>query len=172
MTETLFISLNSYEDTFENRTQTIGKPVEHCEFKVVDKYGKSVPIGEPGELWIRGYNTMIGYWNDKEKTNETYSADRFLKTGDLVTMNENGYVKFIGRLKDMIIRGGTNIYPYEIEELLHKHPKIADAYVVGVPEERLIEEVCACIKLLPNQTLSVDEVKQFCKDKVNLIKNI
>ena len=171
MTETSpLITLNSVNDTYDNKTHTIGKGVVHCEIKVVDKDGNTVQLNKPGELLVRGYNTTVGYWNDKEKTKDLYTSDRFLKTGDLVSMNNDGYVKFIGRVKELIIRGGENIYPREIEELIHKHQKVADVYVIGVPDERTIEEVCACIKLKPNETMDQKELQLYCKDKISSFK--
>jgi len=149
--------------------ETIGKGIEHTELKVVDpKSGKMVEFDQPGELLTRGYNSMIGYWDDDAKTDETFTRDRFFRTGDLVQMDQDGYVRFIGRSKDLIIRGGENIYPREIEELLHKHPKVADVYVVGVPDERMIEELCACVKLNPGESdLTAQDVREFCLDKIS-----
>ena len=103
----------------------------------MDKENRTVALGEVGELLVRGYNTMLSYWGEEAKTNETYTSDRFLRTGDLVRMNPDGFLVHQGRLKDMIIRGGENVYPSEVEEFLHKHPKIVDVYVIGVPDKRM-----------------------------------
>ena len=167
MTETSpVITLNYKNDTLENRTQTIGRTLDHIEVKVVDSENRIVPVNEPGELLVRGYNTMIGYWGDKAKTEETYTPDRFLKTGDVVRMNENGYFRHESRLKDVVIRGGENIYPREVEEFLHGHHKIADVYVVGLPDKRLGEELCACVKVKFDEKMTAEELQSFCKGKI------
>lgn len=160
------ISSCHVEDTLENRTQTIGKPLEHVECKIVNEKNQIVLIGQPGELLVRGYLTMIGYYNDKQKTEETFTPDRFLRTGDVVSMDENGYMKHLSRLKDMVIRGGENIYPREIEDFLHQNEKIADIYVVGVPDKRMGEELCACVKLEIGESMTPEELKDFCKKKI------
>jgi fatty-acyl-CoA synthase len=125
------------------------------------------PRGTAGELCTRGYSVMLGYWNEPEKTAETVDAGRWMHTGDLATMRENGYVEIVGRIKDMIIRGGENIYPREIEEFLYAHPKIADVQVVGVPHERYGEEVLACV--IPRDAaapLTLEELRAFCEGQL------
>ncbi len=157
------------DDTLENRTQTVGRPIPHIEVKLVDKDDRVVPIGEVGEICTRGYSVMKGYWNDPEKTEEAI-VDGWLHSGDLGTMDERGYVKITGRIKDMIIRGGENIYPREIEEFLYTHPKISEAQVFGVPDERWGEEVCAWIQLKDGETATAEEIKEFCKDNITHFK--
>lgn len=160
------VSGSHISDPLELRTQTIGKPLEHLECKIVNDKMEIVPVNEPGELLVRGYSSMIEYYEDREKTVETYTSDRFFKTGDVVSMDQNGYMKHLSRLKDIVIRGGENIYPRELEDFLHNCEKIADVYVVGVPDKRMGEEVCACVKLETNKTMTADEVKEFCKNKI------
>lgn len=157
-------------DTLENRTQTIGRAMAHSELKVVDENERIVKANQTGELYVRGYGTLVGYWDEKKKTEESYTHDRFFKTGDLVKMNEDGYFNFMGRIKDMVIRGGENIYPTEIENFLHSHPKIEDVHVIGLPDKRMGEELCACIKLSSNETMTAEELKLFCKDKISHFK--
>ncbi len=157
------------DDTLENRTQTVGRPIPHIEVKLVDKDDRVVPIGEVGEICTRGYSVMKGYWNDPEKTEEAI-VEGWLHSGDLGTMDERGYVKITGRIKDMIIRGGENIYPREIEEFLYTHPKISEAQVFGVPDERWGEEVCAWIQLKDGETATAEEIKEFCKDNITHFK--
>jgi fatty-acyl-CoA synthase len=159
-------------DTVERRMETVGAPLDFVEVKIVDPIsGEIVKIGEQGELLARGHNVMLGYWDEEEKTREVITDSKWYKTGDLATMDDTGYVKIVGRTKEMIIRGGENIYPKEIEELLHTHPAVLDAYVVGVPDERMGEECCAWIKLRNSgDKLTPDEVKTFCKDKITYFK--
>ncbi|NUR67110.1 MAG: AMP-binding protein, partial [Streptomyces sp.] len=147
MTETSPVSLQTRrDDDLEHRTGTVGRVLPHIEVKVVDPVtGGTQPRGSAGELCTRGYSVMLGYWNEPEKTAESIDAGRWMHTGDLAVMREDGYVEIVGRIKDMIIRGGENIYPREIEEFLYAHPKIADVQVVGVPHERYGEEVLACV---------------------------
>ena len=122
------------------KTSTIGYPSDHTEVKVVDDEGQVVPTGVAGELCTRGYSTMLGYWGDKEKTAQVYKDDRWFHTGDTAVIFENGYGQIVGRMKDMIIRGGENIYPREIEEFLHTHPDIAEVQAIGVTDRRLIRQ--------------------------------
>ena len=155
------------DDTLENRCGTVGQVMPHAEIKIVDPTtGLTVPRGEPGEFLARGYMVMRGYWNDPERTTESIDPERWMHTGDLATMDENGYVRVVGRIKDMIIRGGENIYPREIEEFLYTHPQIADVQVIGVPDERYGEELMAWVIPRPGATLSEDEVKEFCKGQI------
>jgi len=153
------------EDSLENRTQTVGRPIPYVEIKIVDATDRVVPIGEQGEICTRGYSVMKGYWNDDEKTEETI-VDGWLHSGDLGTMNENGYVRITGRIKDMIIRGGENIYPREIEEFLFTHPKVSEVQVFGVEDMKMGEEVCAWIQLKENQTATEEDIRDYCKGQI------
>ena len=157
------------EDSFENRTQTVGRPIPHIEVKIVDAENRVLPIGEQGEICTRGYSVMKGYWDDPEKTAETI-VDGWLHSGDLGTMNEHGYVRITGRIKDMIIRGGENIYPREIEEFLYTHPKVSEVQVFGVPDLKMGEEVCAWIQLRDGQVASEEEIREFCKGQISHYK--
>jgi fatty-acyl-CoA synthase len=125
-----------------------------------------VPRGETGEFCTRGYSVMKGYWNDEAKTREAIDEAGWMRTGDLAVMDEAGYVNIVGRLKDLVIRGGENIYPREIEEFLYRHPKVQDVQVIGVPDPRYGEEICAWIKLHPDQTATVEEIREFCKGQI------
>jgi fatty-acyl-CoA synthase len=157
------------EDSFENRTQTVGRPIPHIEVKIVDADNRVLPIGEQGEICTRGYSVMKGYWDDPEKTAETI-VDGWLHSGDLGTMNEHGYVRITGRIKDMIIRGGENIYPREIEEFLFTHPKVSEVQVFGVPDLKMGEEVCAWIQLRDGQTATAEEIREYCKGQISHYK--
>ena len=157
------------EDSLENRTQTVGRPIPYVEIKIVDANDRVVPIGEQGEICTRGYSVMKGYWNDDEKTAETI-IDGWLHSGDLGTMNEHGYVRITGRIKDMIIRGGENIYPREIEEFLYTHPKVSEVQVFGVEDMKMGEEVCAWIQLKDGETATEDEIRDFCKGQISHFK--
>ena len=126
---------------------TVGRIHPHVEVKIVDAEGRIVPPGTPGELCTRGYSVMLGYWDDAEKTAEAIDRAGWMHTGDLATMDEDGYCNIVGRIKDMVIRGGENVYPREIEEFLYRHPKIEDVQVFGVPDEKYGEELCAWVKL-------------------------
>ena len=158
------------DDSLERRTETVGRAVPWVEIKVIDESGRVVPIGEKGEICTRGYSVMQGYWNDPERTAETIDGGGWLHSGDLAVMDQDGYVQIVGRIKDMIIRGGENIYPREIEEFLYQHPAISEAQVFGVPDEKMGEEVCAWIQLNAGQKLSVDDVKDYCRDKITHFK--
>lgn len=158
------------DDSVETRCTTIGQPSCHNEVKVVNENGEIVPLGEPGELLTRGYTTMLGYWNDPQKTAEVISSDKWYRTGDMVILDERGYGIIIGRYKDMIIRGGENIYPTEIEHLLYKHPKVRDIQVVGVPDERMGEEICACVQLHDGMECSEQELKDYCLQNLSKYK--
>ncbi|WSX18231.1 AMP-binding protein [Streptomyces sp. NBC_00988] len=169
MTETSPVSLQTrMDDDLEHRTGTVGRVLPHLEVKVVDPAtGVTQPRGAAGELCTRGYSVMLGYWNEPEKTAEAIDAGRWMHTGDLAMMREDGYVEIVGRIKDMIIRGGENIYPREIEEFLYTHPKIADVQVVGVPHERYGEEVLACvIPRDPADPLTLEELRGFCEGRL------
>ncbi|PAZ16805.1 AMP-binding protein [Streptomyces sp. SA15] len=169
MTETSPVSLQTrMDDDLEHRTATVGRVLPHIEVKVVDPAtGVTQPRGAAGELCTRGYSVMLGYWNEPEKTAEAVDAGRWMHTGDLAVMREDGYVEIVGRIKDVIIRGGENIYPREIEEFLYGHPKIADVQVVGVPHERYGEEVLACvIPRDPADPLTPAELRAFCEGRL------
>ncbi|GGW20242.1 AMP-binding protein [Streptomyces libani subsp. rufus] len=169
MTETSPVSLQTrIEDDLEHRTATVGRVLPHLEVKVVDPAtGVTRPRGTAGELCTRGYSVMLGYWNDPERTAEAIDAGRWMHTGDLAVMREDGYVEIVGRIKDMIIRGGENIYPSEVEEFLHAHPAIRDVQVVGVPHERYGEEVLACvIPSDPADPLTLDDLRDFCAGRL------
>jgi len=158
------------DDPLEKRVETVGRAGPHLEVKIIDEEGNIVPIGEKGDICTRGYAVMKGYWDEPERTAETIDTDGWLHSGDLGVMDENGYVQVVGRLKDMIIRGGENIYPREIEEFLFTHPKIQDAAVVGVPDEKYGEEVCVWVQLKENQTMDEEEIRTFCKDHIAYFK--
>ena len=168
MTETSPVSCQSTTDTpLEKRVSTVGKTQPHLEVKIVDPdSGKTVPLGTSGELCTRGYSVMHGYWGDPEKTAEAIDAEGWMHTGDLAVMDEEGYVNIAGRIKDMVIRGGENIYPREIEEFLYRHPAIQDVQVVGVPDKKYGEELCAWIILRPGAQLDADGVREYCKGQI------
>ncbi|MET9134254.1 AMP-binding protein [Streptomyces antibioticus] len=169
MTETSPVSTQTRrEDDLEHRTGTVGRVLPHIEVKVVDPVtGVTQPRGRAGELCTRGYSVMLGYWNEPEKTAEAVDAGRWMHTGDLAVMREDGYVEIVGRIKDMIIRGGENIYPREIEEFLYGHPGIQDVQVVGVPHEKYGEEVLACvIPRDPAEPPTLEDVRAFCEGRL------
>ncbi|HIF17385.1 MAG TPA: AMP-binding protein [Cycloclasticus sp.] len=167
MTELSPVSNQSLmDDSFDLRVSTVGLTHPHVEGKIVDENNRIVERGEIGEYCARGYSVMIGYWGDEEKTAESIDAGGWMHTGDLATMDENGYVTVVGRSKDMVIRGGENIYPKEIEDFLYQHDKIEDVQVIGVPDERMGEEICAWVKLTPNGQLTEDELKAYCKEEI------
>ncbi len=169
MTETSPVSTQTRrDDDLDRRTGTVGRVLPHIEVKVVDPdTGEVAGRGEPGELCTRGYSVMLGYWNDPERTAEAVDAEGWMHTGDLAVMGEDGYVRIVGRIKDMIIRGGENVYPREIEEFLHTHPKISDVQVIGVPDEKYGEEIMACVILRdPAETLTRDELARYCRGRL------
>lgn len=168
MTETSPVSCQSSTDTpLEKRVATVGTVQPHLEIKIVDPdTGAVVPRGERGEFCTKGYAVMRGYWGDEEKTREAIDADGWMHTGDLATMDGEGYVNIVGRIKDMVIRGGENIYPREIEEFLYRMPQVQDVQVVGIPDKRYGEELCAWIIAKPGATLTEDNVRDFCKGQI------
>ncbi|SDJ63817.1 AMP-binding protein [Billgrantia gudaonensis] len=168
MTETSPVSFQTQTDApLEKRVTTVGTIHPHLEVKLVSpETGAVVPRGETGELCTRGYSVMLGYWNNQEATNKAIDEARWMHTGDLATMDDEGYVAIVGRIKDMIIRGGENIYPREIEDFLYTHPAISDVQVIGVPDEKYGEEVMAWVKLSDGQQLTADELKEFCKGQI------
>ena len=166
MTETSPVSFQtSADDSLEHKVSTVGRIQPHVEVRVVDAEGKTVPVGQQGEIQTRGYLVMKGYWDDPEKTAEAI-VDGWMHTGDLGTIDKDGYCKVTGRIKDMLIRGGENVYPAEIEDFLLGHPAIAAAQVFGVPDERYGEEVCAWIIPRPGQSVTAEDVRAFCKDQI------
>jgi fatty-acyl-CoA synthase len=169
MTETSPVSTQTRrDDDLDRRTSTVGRVMPHVEVKLLDPVtGLVVPRGEPGELCTRGYSVMLGYWDDPEKTAEAIDQARWMHTGDLATMREDGYVNIVGRIKDLVIRGGENVYPREVEEFLYTHPAIADVQVIGVPDERYGEELCAWIKLKDGaEELDAEKVREFSTGKL------
>ncbi len=168
MTETSPVSTQTRHDApFDKRVSTVGSIMPHTEIKIVDpENGQVMPIGEKGELCTRGYCVMLGYWNDPEKTAESIDTARWMHTGDLATMDEDGYISIVGRIKDMIIRGGENVYPREIEEFLSKHESIESAQVIGVPDEKFGEEICAWVQLSEGKKLSEDGIKYYCRGQI------
>jgi fatty-acyl-CoA synthase len=168
MTETSPVSTQtSADDEVVHRTGTVGRVHPHVEVKIVDAAtGECVPRGEPGELCTRGYSVMLGYWNEPEKTDEAIDRAGWMHTGDLATMDADGYVRIVGRSKDMIIRGGENVYPREIEEFLYTHPDVADVQVVGVPDERYGEEIAAFVIAREGAELDPESVREFCRGKI------
>jgi len=172
MTETSPVSLQtSVDDPVEKRVSTVGRAIPHVEIKIIDpSTGQTLPHGIAGEICVRGYLVMLGYWNNLEATQEVIDQARWIHTGDIGIMHPDGYINIAGRLKDMIIRGGENIYPREIEELLHTHPKVSDAQVIGVPSEKYGEELMAWIKLRENEKAVEEEIREFCRDKISYYK--
>ncbi|WFU45639.1 AMP-binding protein (plasmid) [Bradyrhizobium sp. CB82] len=171
MTETSPVSFqSSRNDPLEMRVSTVGRIQPHLEVKIVDRQGRVVPRGEAGELCTRGYSVMLGYWNDEARTKEAIDAAGWMHTGDLATIDEDGYCRIVGRIKDMVIRGGENIYPREVEEYLYRHPDIQDVQVFGVPDARYGEELCAWIVPKPGARLSEEVVRAFCQDRISHYK--
>jgi len=154
----------------EKRCGTVGRVGPYQEIKIIDESGRVVPLGDKGELCCRGYSVMQGYWDDKARTDETIDATGWLHSGDLAEMDEEGYVQIVGRIKDMIIRGGENVYPREVEEFLYTHPDIQEVQVFGIPDERYGEIVCAWVQLKQNATLNEQGVKSFCRDQITHFK--
>ena len=154
-------------DTLEHRCETVGQVMPHTEIKVIDPTtGAIVPRGEPGEFCARGYLVMRGYWQDHERTAESIDQSHWMHSGDLATIDEGGYVRIVGRIKDMVIRGGENVYPREIEEFLYSHPEVADVQVIGVPDERYGEELMAWVVPRAGAALTDEEVREFCRGKI------
>ncbi len=167
MTETSPVSFqSSVTDPAPLRVSTIGRVHPHLEVKIVDGEGRIVPRGVKGELLTRGYSVMLGYWGDEDKTREAIDAAGWMHTGDLAVIDDDGYATIVGRAKDMVIRGGENIYPREIEEFLYRHPKVLDVQCVGVPDPKFGEELCACIVLRPGMRADEAEIRDFCKGRI------
>ena len=167
MTETSPVSFQTLvDDPIERRVSTVGRVHPHLEAKIIDPEGRIVPCGVAGELCIRGYAVMLGYWDDDERTAHVIDKAHWMHTGDLAVIDEAGYGKIVGRIKDMVIRGGENIYPREIEEFLYRHPKIQDVQAFGVPDPLFGEELCAWIRVRPDAVLTEQEVRDFCRDQI------
>ncbi|WP_284619799.1 AMP-binding protein [Aquabacterium humicola] len=166
MTETSPVSFQSAaDDPLERRVSTVGRIQPHLEAKVVDGEGRTVPVGTPGELWVRGYSVMQGYWDDAERTREAI-VDGWMRTGDLATIDAEGYGNIVGRVKDMLIRGGENVYPREIEEFLYRHPAVQTVQVFGVPDAKYGEEVCAWIVPKPGHAPTEEAIREFCRGQI------
>ncbi len=167
MTETSPVSFQSApDDPLERRVSTVGRVQPHLEVKIVDAEGVTTPRGVAGEICTRGYSVMLGYWDDPERTAEVLDADGWMHTGDIGTIDAAGYGNVVGRIKDMVIRGGENLYPREIEEFLYRHPKVADVQVVGLPDDRYGEELCAWIRLREGQSADDAEIRAFCEARI------
>ena len=167
MTETSPVSFQTaIDDPVERRVGSIGRVQPHLECKLVDEQGATVPPGTPGELCTRGYSVMLGYWGEPDKSAAVIDAEGWMHSGDLAVIDADGYATIVGRLKDMVIRGGENIYPREIEEFLYSHPAVEDVAVVGVPDDRMGEELCAWIRLRAGATSDEAEVRAFCRDRI------
>ena len=167
MTETSPVSFqSSVDDPVERRVSTVGRVHPHVEVKIVDAEGRVVPRGVPGELCTRGYPVMLGYWGDEARTREVIDAARWMHTGDLATIDAEGFCNIVGRIKDVVIRGGENVYPREVEEYLYQHAKIQDVQCFGVPDERYGEELCAWVKLRPGESMTEEEVRDFCRGRI------
>jgi fatty-acyl-CoA synthase len=169
MTETSPVSTQTLpDDTLDRRTSTVGRVHPHVEVRICDPADpdRTVERGETGELCTRGYSVMAGYWNDPERTAEAIDAEGWMHTGDLAVMDDEGYVNIVGRSKDMVIRGGENVYPREIEEFLYGHPAVLDVQVVGVPDERYGEELVAAVRLQPGVSATDEELRDFCRGRI------
>ena len=167
MTETSPVSFQTEpDDSLERRVGTVGRVHPHVQVKVVDEDGRVVPRGVAGELWTRGYSVMRGYWGEPERTRDVLDAGGWMHTGDLAVIDEHGYCNIVGRVKDMIIRGGENISPREIEEFLYRHPAVSDVAVVGVPDPKFGEAVCACVRLREGMSATEEEIREFCREQI------
>ena len=167
MTETSPVSFQTtLDDTLERRVATVGRVHPHLEVKIVDAEGRVVPVGVPGELCTRGYSVMLGYWDSDAQTAEAIDRARWMHTGDLATIDAEGYCAIKGRIKDLVIRGGENVYPREVEEYLYRHPKISEVQVFGVPDPKFGEEVCAWVRLREGEAMTAEEVRDFCRGQI------
>jgi fatty-acyl-CoA synthase len=171
MTETSPVSFQTVpDDPLERRVDSVGRIHPLLDVKLVDEHGNIVPRGTPGELCTRGYSVMLGYWEDEARTREVIDAARWMHTGDLAVIDADGYCRIVGRLKDMIIRGGENVYPREIEEFLYAHPKVLDVQVFGVPDVKFGEQVCAWIRLREGSAASEAEIQDHCRQHLAYYK--
>jgi len=167
MTETSPVSFQSaVDDPLERRVSTVGRILPHLEVKIVDKHDRIVPVGNRGELCTRGYSVMLGYWEDPDATREAIDPAGWMHTGDLATLDADGYCNIVGRVKDMLIRGGENVFPREIEEYLFRNPKVLEAQVFGIPDPVLGEEICAWLVLRPGERATEDEIRDFCRGQI------
>ena len=168
MTETSPVSCQSSTQTpLDKRVSTVGTVQPHLEIKVIDPVsGATLPVGATGEFCTRGYSVMHGYWGDEEKTRQAIDSDGWMHTEDLATMDAEGYANIVGRIKDMVIRGGENIYPREVEEFLYRHPAVSDVQVVGVPDKKYGEELCAWVVLKSGQSATAEDIRSFCKNNI------
>jgi fatty-acyl-CoA synthase len=168
MTETSPVSTQTRIGApLEKQVGTVGQVHPHVEVKIIDPAsGAVVPVGVTGELCTRGYSVMLGYWNNPDATRGAIDAGRWMHTGDLATLDADGYLNIVGRIKDMIIRGGENVYPREIEEFLYSHPKVSDVQVIGLPDLKYGEEIMAWVKLKPGQTADEEEIRAFCRGQI------
>lgn len=170
-TENSPVTFQSFrDDPFEKKVSTVGRPHPHVEAKVIDENGNILPCGQSGQLCTRGYMTMLEYWNDSTRTADVIKPDRWYYTGDIAKMDQDGYCEIVGRISDMIIRGGENVYPLEIEQVLYEHPDVKDVQVVGVPDERLGEEIVAFIQIRDGHKCTEDKIKLYCKEKMARFK--
>ncbi|WP_407305540.1 AMP-binding protein [Acinetobacter sp.] len=168
MTETAPVSVqSSTSDLVERRVGTVGRVHPHLEIKIVDENGKVVPRGKLGELCVRGYSVMLGYWEDNDKTQEVIDVAKWMHTGDIAEMDEEGFVKIKGRIKDVVIRGGENLFPKEIEDFLYTHPDVSDVQVIGLPDPRYGEELCACIILHEHHQINEEAIRQYCAEHIS-----
>lgn len=168
MTETAPVSAQSaVTDSIEQRVGTVGRVHPHLEIKIVDEQGKVVPRGSLGELCVRGYSVMLGYWEDEDKTFDVIDKARWMHTGDIASMDDEGFIKIKGRIKDVVIRGGENLFPKEIEDFLYTHPAVMDVQVIGLPDPRYGEELCACIILHEGETCNEEVIRQYCKENIS-----
>ena len=168
MTETSPVSAqSSTSDSLEQRVSTVGRVHPHIEIKIVDEYGKVVPRGQLGELCVRGYSVMLGYWEEEEKTREVVDVAKWMHTGDIAEMDDFGFIKIKGRIKDVVIRGGENLFPKEIEDFLYKHPDVSDVQVIGLPDPRYGEELCACIILHEHHQSTEESIRAYCKEHIS-----
>ena len=172
MTETGPVSTQTRIDApLEKRVGTVGVIHPHLEIKIVDPAtGKVVPLGKPGEMCTRGYSVMLGYWNNPQATAQSIDSAHWMHTGNLATMDHEGYINIVGRIKDLIIRGGENVYPREVEEFLYTHPKVSDVQVIGVPDAEYGEEIAAWVKVKPGEELTAEGLKEFCQGKITHYK--
>ena len=154
----------------ERRVATVGRVAPHVEVKIVDEAGRVVPRGTAGEVCTRGYSVMLGYWGEPELTAEAIDAAGWMRTGDLASIDDEGFCNIVGRIKDMIIRGGENVYPREVEEFLHAHTAVEDVQVFGVPDPHYGEEICAWIRLRPGADVTEADIRSWCKDRITHFK--
>ncbi|XP_069678063.1 medium-chain acyl-CoA ligase ACSF2, mitochondrial-like isoform X2 [Periplaneta americana] len=166
LTEVAGSFISQSGDSLEKVTSTVGYVFDYVEVKVVDKNGRMVPMGTPGELWVRGFSVMLGYWKDEERTRQFITREGWAKTGDEFVLQEDGYGRILGRLKDVIIRIGDKIFPAEMEEFFTLHPDILEAQVFGIPDERVGEEICAYLRVKEGTNLTEEDVRNYCKNKI------